>query len=96
MHDHQRRRHPSDEPRSLDADKYHLLALQSLNQRLTDPAMARSDGLLAAVTGFVVHNDIAGDFEQWNMHHTPMVRLIDIRGGIDQVGFRELRETVSW
>jgi hypothetical protein len=98
--------------RSLEAERYHLLALQSLNQRLAGPNLEITDGLVGAITGFIVHNvcylprralfransfqEIIGDFEQWAVHHAGIVRLVNMRGGIDNLKFRQLRETISW
>jgi hypothetical protein len=42
--------------RGLEAEKHHLLAIQSLNQRLAAPDPEISDGLIGAVTGMVIHN----------------------------------------
>lgn len=40
--------------------------------------------------------EIIADFEQWAIHHAGIVRLLNMRGGIDSITFRPLRETISW
>ena len=47
--------HPLGE-RSLEAERYHLLALESINKRLAQPTPDVTDSLISAVTGFIVHN----------------------------------------
>jgi hypothetical protein len=42
--------------RSLEAERYHLLALESINKRLAHQTPDVTDGLVSAVTGFIVHN----------------------------------------
>jgi hypothetical protein len=39
---------------------------------------------------------VIADFKQWAVHHAGVVRLVAMRGGIDSIHFRELRETLSW
>jgi len=41
--------------KGVDAEKYHLLALQSINQRLARPELDVTEGLISAVAGFVCH-----------------------------------------
>lgn len=36
--------------------RYHLLALQSINERLRSPDLEASDGLIGTVAGFLTHN----------------------------------------
>jgi hypothetical protein len=42
--------------KGVDAEKYHLLALQSINQRMSEPTLEVTDELIGAVSGFVCHN----------------------------------------
>jgi hypothetical protein len=42
--------------RSAEADKYYLLALQSINERMLGPTPDISEGLIGAVSGLVTHN----------------------------------------
>jgi hypothetical protein len=54
--------------KSVEADKYHFLALQSINERIAGPASDISEGLIGAVAGFLVHNVGA----HLNLEHSPI------------------------
>jgi hypothetical protein len=45
-----------DGEKGVDAEKYHLLALQSINKRMSEPNLEVTDALIGAVSGFVCHN----------------------------------------
>jgi hypothetical protein len=45
-----------DGQKSLETDKYHLMALQSINKRLGQSEMEVTEGLIGAATGFMCHN----------------------------------------
>jgi hypothetical protein len=45
-----------DGERGLEAEKYHLIALQSVTKRLAEPNLDVTDGLIGGVAGFICHN----------------------------------------
>jgi hypothetical protein len=42
--------------KGLETEKYHLIALRSINQRLTQHNLEVTDNLIGAVAGFICHN----------------------------------------
>jgi hypothetical protein len=42
--------------KSVEADRYYLLALQSINERMLGPTPDISEGLIGAVSGVTTHN----------------------------------------
>jgi hypothetical protein len=42
--------------KGLDAERYHLLALQSVNTRLAQPNLEVTDELICGIAGFICHN----------------------------------------
>jgi hypothetical protein len=45
-----------DGEKSVETERYHLMALQSINKRLEQPDLEITEGLIAAAAGFMCHN----------------------------------------
>ncbi|KAF2435919.1 hypothetical protein EJ08DRAFT_294615 [Tothia fuscella] len=82
--------------KSLETDKFHLKALQSINKRLGQPDLEVNEGLISATSGFMCHNAVVGDSEQWDLHRRGLSRLIGLHGGLEKVSSSHLRESISW
>lgn len=101
-----------DGQKSVETDKYHLLALQSINGRMRQPEVDVTEALIGSATGFMCHNvrlgefivrlilsvlqDIVGDTEQWKVHVEGVTAMVEMRGGLDSIVSFHLRETISW
>lgn len=97
--------------RGLDAERFHMMALQSVSRRLSEPNFEASDGLIGTIAGLITHNvrflvlkstsfligvkDIVGNSDQWTLHFNAVDKLVHLRGGIRSIN-RILRESVCW
>ncbi|KAF2646863.1 hypothetical protein P280DRAFT_441310 [Massarina eburnea CBS 473.64] len=75
---------------------YQNVALRLLREKMKDPRQHDSDQLLAAITSFMSHHYILGSFDGWGHHRNAMTRVIQLRGGFENVNAQELRLTISW
>jgi hypothetical protein len=98
--------------KGIEAEKYHLLALERVNSQLAQTDLGVSDGLIGAVSGFVCHNvsightyfgikltpyqSVVGNYDQWLLHLDGISKLVAMRGGLESLSTQSLRETISW
>ncbi|KAF2245891.1 hypothetical protein BU26DRAFT_541941 [Trematosphaeria pertusa] len=71
-------------------------AIRSMGEKMKDPRHHTSDELLGAVGAFMCHHYILGGFAGWENHRNAMMRITQLRGGIDKITKQELRITMSW
>ncbi|KAI1394012.1 uncharacterized protein F4822DRAFT_33595 [Hypoxylon trugodes] len=81
---------------SVDAMKWYTLSLASITERLQTPDDSDTEGLVVAVTGFVCHDSSVGNFDRYCVHMEGLQRLIDKKGGIENLSSPFLRMMVSW
>ncbi|KAL4887250.1 hypothetical protein BJY04DRAFT_212294 [Aspergillus karnatakaensis] len=62
-------------------------AIRLLNERLSDPNSAADDRTIVAVTPLAMFADLNGDQNAANIHKQGLWRLVQMRGGMDQLGF---------
>ncbi|ORY19314.1 hypothetical protein BCR34DRAFT_472425 [Clohesyomyces aquaticus] len=75
---------------------HHTTALQLVNEKLKDPAHHKSDELIGTVCSFMCHEYIIGKYGRFNEHRDALMKIIELKGGIDAITREELRITVSW
>lgn len=73
-------------------------AINAINEALRDPRRSCSDGLILAVGRIALHECMYGDRAASNAIHRPAQRrMIDMRGGITQLGFPDLvKRLMRW
>ena len=73
-------------------------AINAINEALRDPGRSCSDGLILAVGRIALHECMYGDRAASNAIHRPAQRrMIDMRGGITQLGFPDLvKRLMRW
>ena len=55
-----------------------------------------SDEMLGSVCAFMCHHYILGVFAGWEAHRDALMRMIDLRGGVENITNEALRITISW
>ncbi|KAF2871136.1 hypothetical protein BDV95DRAFT_573351 [Massariosphaeria phaeospora] len=75
---------------------HYTKAVRLVSNDINDPNKNTSDELLGAVASFMCHQYILGAFAGWENHRHAMMRMIELRGGIDNVTREEFRITLSW
>ncbi|KAL8728625.1 MAG: hypothetical protein Q9166_005278 [cf. Caloplaca sp. 2 TL-2023] len=62
-------------------------AISSINRGLQDPHLATSDQLIGAVAKMAAYEaGFAGDEAQYHMHMRGLVRMVELRGGLESLG----------
>lgn len=67
------------------AVKHHATALQSVQRRLKGNPTGFTDGLIAAIVGFICHGHLIEDLVQWRLHMRALKELVRMRGGIETI-----------
>lgn len=86
---------------SLDRKRSYALqsqAIKEINNALSDSKRSVSDGLILAVGRIALHESMYGDRAAANQIHRPAQRrMIDLRGGITNLGFPDLvKRLMRW
>ncbi|KAI1502410.1 hypothetical protein F5X99DRAFT_379426 [Biscogniauxia marginata] len=81
---------------SMEAMKWYTRSLESITRRLADPAESDSEGLIVAVAGFICHDSSTGNFTRQEVHMKGLKRLVENRGGLEQLSSPFLRLMISW
>ncbi|CAJ2512400.1 Uu.00g054150.m01.CDS01 [Anthostomella pinea] len=82
---------------NVEAMKWYTLSLGSISKRLADPSEKDSEGLVTAVAGFICHDKTAtGNFERSEVHFKGLKRLIENKGGLEQLSSPLLRLIICW
>jgi hypothetical protein len=74
------------------AVRYHAAAVSSVNDRLKDPELQRSDGIVASILCLSVHYPAADGVDSWNVHMEGLKRVLRLRGGEDSLRDCETRK----
>ncbi|CAI6303832.1 unnamed protein product [Periconia digitata] len=75
---------------------HHNSALRLMADKMHDPQQHSTDEMLASISSFMAHHHVLGTFVGWEQHRHALVRVIQLRGGIDRITDENLRITVSW
>ncbi|KAH7075765.1 hypothetical protein BKA63DRAFT_512323 [Paraphoma chrysanthemicola] len=77
---------------------YHHKALRFTSEMIKDPSKHKSDEILGAVTGFMCHHAVLGNFNSgdWHKHRSALARMVALRGGFDKIDKEHLRITLTW
>ncbi|KAI0600082.1 hypothetical protein F4775DRAFT_590805 [Biscogniauxia sp. FL1348] len=81
---------------SLEAMKWYTRSLESITRRLADPAESSGEGLIVAVAGFICHDSSTGNFARQEVHMKGLKRLVENRGGLEELSSPFLRLMISW
>ncbi|KAI5922556.1 hypothetical protein F4810DRAFT_673005 [Camillea tinctor] len=81
---------------SMEAMKWYTRSLESITRRLADPAESNSEGLIIAVAGFICHDSSTGNFTRQHVHMKGLKRLVENRGGLEELNSPFLRLMISW
>ncbi|KAI1487904.1 hypothetical protein F5X96DRAFT_647913 [Biscogniauxia mediterranea] len=81
---------------SLEAMKWYTRSLESITRRLADPAESGGEGLIVAVAGFICHDSSTGNFTRQEVHMKGLKRLVEDRGGLEELNSPFLRLMISW
>ncbi|KAI0132644.1 hypothetical protein BJ170DRAFT_255918 [Xylariales sp. AK1849] len=83
---------------NLDSMKYYTQSLESISVRLKGlgESDSVSEGLVVAVTGFVCHDGAVGNFERMSIHMKGLKRIVEKRGGLENLNSPILRLMISW
>ncbi|KAL8674042.1 MAG: hypothetical protein Q9168_001574 [Polycauliona sp. 1 TL-2023] len=66
-------------------------AIESINRGLRNPALATSDQLIGAVAKMAAYEaGFAGDEEQFHLHMRGLVKMVELRGGLQSLGLNGL------
>ncbi|KAL4861758.1 hypothetical protein BDV12DRAFT_59449 [Aspergillus spectabilis] len=65
-------------------------AIRLLNERLSDPNSAADDRTIVAVTPLALFADLNCDQNAADIHRAGLSRLVEMRGGLDRLGFNGL------
>ncbi|KAL3489224.1 hypothetical protein BJX62DRAFT_209763 [Aspergillus germanicus] len=65
-------------------------AIRLINERLSDPESAVDDRTLIAVTPLALFADLNGDRAAADIHREGLRKLVQLRGGLDRLGFEGL------
>ncbi|KAL2826731.1 hypothetical protein BJY01DRAFT_241301 [Aspergillus pseudoustus] len=65
-------------------------AIRLINERLSDPKAAVDDRTLVAVTPLALFADLNGDRAAADIHREGLRKLVQMRGGLDRLGFEGL------
>ncbi|KAL3462006.1 hypothetical protein BJX64DRAFT_149434 [Aspergillus heterothallicus] len=65
-------------------------AIRLINERLSDPEGAVDDRTLVAVTPLALFADLNGDRAAADIHRAGLRKLVEMRGGLDRLGFEGL------
>lgn len=71
-------------------------ALRSLTEQMRDSKHQASDEMVGSVCAFMCHHYILGVFTGWEAHRDALMRMIDLRGGFQNISNEALRITISW
>ncbi|CAI6342163.1 unnamed protein product [Periconia digitata] len=63
----------------------HSLALRSINQRLTDPMMGLSEGVIGTIMAFACFSYSLKDWKSYAMHMDGLLAIIKAKGGIHKI-----------
>lgn len=76
--------------------KWYSLGIQSISRRLEDPRQRSNEGVISAVTGFVCHDSVTGNYTRRDIHFEGLKTLVDDIGGINKIKHPVLRFLISW
>ncbi|KAF1994142.1 hypothetical protein P154DRAFT_527291 [Amniculicola lignicola CBS 123094] len=74
----------------------HSKGLQLVSKKMKDPAQHTSDIILGAVAAFMCHDYIIGRYDSWSKHKEALMKMIELRGGLETITREELRISLSW
>ncbi|OTB06275.1 hypothetical protein M426DRAFT_21071 [Hypoxylon sp. CI-4A] len=77
---------------SDEAMKWYTLSLSSITQRISSAEIGEGEGLIIAITGF----SSTGNFERFCVHMEGLQRILDQKGGLDNLTNPFLRLMISW
>ncbi|KAF2269412.1 hypothetical protein CC78DRAFT_539961 [Lojkania enalia] len=78
---------------------YHNKCIALVAKKLCDPNQSTSDALVGGIGSLMCHDQwkyIIGAFERHNLHKRALIKILELRGGIDSITREELRITLSW
>ncbi|KZF20166.1 hypothetical protein L228DRAFT_284902 [Xylona heveae TC161] len=82
---------------AFEALSHHAVALMCVQNRLADPTVAISDGIIASIIGFACHDHMTSNFETWRVHMNGLKKIVALRGGPDALNEnRLLRLILTW
>ncbi|KAI1336931.1 hypothetical protein F5Y15DRAFT_191342 [Xylariaceae sp. FL0016] len=79
-----------------EAMKWYEQSLETITRRLADSEQNGGEGLVIAVVGLLCHDTSMGNFERQEIHLRGLKRLVDQKGGIDELRSTVLRLMISW
>ncbi|TGO36232.1 hypothetical protein BHYA_0131g00100 [Botrytis hyacinthi] len=76
---------------------YHLSAVRSVNRRLANFTVERSDGILGAILGFMCHDHLLSNPKRWKIHQAGFYRILGLRGGLSSIeNIPPIRLSLFW
>ncbi|KAH8593676.1 hypothetical protein B0O99DRAFT_208169 [Bisporella sp. PMI_857] len=73
------------EPETYESLIHHHQAVAIVAQKLTDPILATSDGILGAIVGFACYAHVHLDLKSWRMHMDAAKVIVIKRGGMEKL-----------
>ncbi|KFY94561.1 hypothetical protein V500_03158 [Pseudogymnoascus sp. VKM F-4518 (FW-2643)] len=79
------------------ARSLYMMAVRSVNKRLSDPISGVTDKMIGAVICFLTHAHITRDLESYKLHKGGLARMVAVRGGIQALDMSyNVRLMVLW
>ncbi|TGO22374.1 hypothetical protein BPAE_0170g00070 [Botrytis paeoniae] len=76
---------------------YHLSAVRSVNRRLANFTVERSDGIMGAILGFMCHDHLLSNPERWKIHQAGFYKILGLRGGLSSIeNIPPIRLSLFW
>ncbi|KUJ07837.1 uncharacterized protein LY89DRAFT_742603 [Mollisia scopiformis] len=64
---------------------HHSLAIQSINQKLSDPNLRTNDDMVVGILSFVCYSTVKEDFHSVSIHLDGLKNVIRLRGGFETI-----------
>lgn len=77
---------------------HHHKALRHASEMMKDASKHKSDEIIGTVASFMCHHALLGNFAggEWDKHRNALVRIVELRGGFNEIDKEYLRITLSW